>query len=87
MAVKRYGYHPDHRLVIYFAGHGWTRNNDLGDLVPVDAPAASRPSGDLEFAKSALSMEQIMTWADQMEAKHVLFIFDSRFSGAIFKVR
>lgn len=85
--VKRFGYHPDHRLVIYFAGHGWTRNNDLGYLVPVDAPAASRPDSDLEFAKSALSMEQIMSWAKQMEAKHVLFIFDSCFSGAIFKVR
>lgn len=85
--VKRFGYRPDHRLVIYFAGHGWTRNNDLGYLVPVDAPAAARQDSDLEFARSALSMEQIMSWAKQMEAKHVLFIFDSCFSGAIFKVR
>ncbi len=85
--VKRFGYNPDNRLVIYFAGHGWTRNNDLGYLVPVDAPAVARADSDLEFAKSALSMEQIMSWAKQMEAKHVLFIFDSCFSGAIFKVR
>jgi hypothetical protein len=85
--VKRFGYNPENRLVIYFAGHGWTRNNDLGYLVPVDAPAAARADSDLEFAKSALSMEQIMSWAKQMEAKHVLFIFDSCFSGAIFKVR
>lgn len=85
--VQRYGFMPDSRLVIYFAGHGWTRNNDLGYLVPVDAPDASTLEGDLDFAKNALSMEQIISWSKQMEAKHVLFIFDSCFSGSIFKAR
>jgi hypothetical protein len=85
--VQRYGFKPNSRLVIYFAGHGWTRNNDLGYLVPVDAPDASSVAGDLDFARQALSMEQILSWAKQMEAKHVLFIFDSCFSGAVFKVR
>jgi hypothetical protein len=32
-------------------------------------------------------MEQINSWATQMEAKHVLFVFDSCFSGTIFKQR
>lgn len=85
--VQRFGFKPNSRLVIYFAGHGWTRNNDLGYLVPVDAPDASSVAGDLDFARQALSMEQILSWAKQMEAKHVLFIFDSCFSGAVFKVR
>lgn len=85
--ITKYGYRPDARLVFYIAGHGWTRNNDLGYLVPIDAPDASTINGDLEFAKEALSMEQIMSWSKQMEAKHVLFIFDSCFSGSIFKVR
>ncbi len=85
--IQRHGFNPDNRLVIYFAGHGWTRANDLGYLVPVDAPDASTVQGDLEFARRALSMEQIISWSKQMEAKHVLFIFDSCFSGAIFKVR
>ena len=85
--IQRHGFKPDNRLVIYFAGHGWTRKGDLGYLVPVDAPDASSLDGDLEFAKRALSMEQILSWSRQMEAKHVLFIFDSCFSGAIFKVR
>jgi hypothetical protein len=85
--IQRHGFNPDNRLVIYFAGHGWTRNNDVGYLVPVDAPDASSVQGDLEFAKRALSMEQIMSWSKQMEARHVLFIFDSCFAGAIFKVR
>jgi hypothetical protein len=85
--IQRYGFMPDSRLVIYFAGHGWTRNNDLGYLVPVDAPDASTVEGDLDFAKNALSMEQILSWSKQMEAKHVLFIFDSCFSGSVFKAR
>ncbi len=85
--IRRYGFNPENRLVIYFAGHGWTRNNDFGYLVPVDAPDASTVQGDLEFARKALSMEQIMSWSKQMEARHVLFIFDSCFSGAVFKVR
>jgi uncharacterized caspase-like protein len=85
--IQQRGFNPDNRLVIYYAGHGWTRNNDFGYLVPVDAPDASSVQGDLEFAKRALSMEQIMSWSRQMEARHVLFIFDSCFSGAIFKVR
>ncbi|MEB3260379.1 MAG: caspase family protein [Cyanobacteriota bacterium] len=85
--IEKYGYRPDARLVFYIAGHGWTRNNDLGYLVPIDAPDASSINGDLEFAKEALSMEQIISWSKQMEAKHVLFIFDSCFSGSIFKVR
>ena len=85
--IQRYGFSPDNRLVIFFSGHGWTRNNDLGYLVPVDAPDASTVAGDLDFAKRALSMEQILSWSKQMEAKHVLFIFDSCFSGTVFKVR
>ena len=85
--IQRHGFKPDNRLVITFAGHGWTRKGDLGYLVPIDAPDASSIEGDLEFAKRALSMEQILSWSRQMEAKHVLFIFDSCFSGAIFKVR
>ena len=85
--VQRYGFNPNSRLVIYFAGHGWTRSGDLGYLVPVDAPDSSTVEGDLDFAKRALSMEQILSWSKQMEAKHVLFVFDSCFSGAIFKVR
>jgi hypothetical protein len=85
--IQRFGFKPNNRLVVYFAGHGWTRSGDLGYLVPVDAPDSSSVQGDLDFARRALSMEQILSWSKQMEAKHVLFVFDSCFSGAVFKVR
>ncbi|WP_216902843.1 hypothetical protein [Synechococcus sp. CCY 9618] len=85
--IKRYGFAYYIRLLICFAGHRWTRNNALGYLVAVDAPANDRVEGDLAFATSALSMEQVMSWARQMEARHVLFMFNSCVSGAMFKVR
>ncbi len=83
--IDDYGYRQNNRLVIFFAGHGYTRQQTKGYLVPVDAPD---PIVDEQgFLKAALSMEQINSWATQMEAKHVLFVFDSCFSGTIFKQR
>jgi len=83
--IDDYGYLLNNRLVIFFAGHGHTRQQTKGYLVPVDAPD---PIVDERgFLKAALSMEQINSWASQMEAKHVLFVFDSCFSGTIFKQR
>jgi len=86
--LNNFGYQSDNRLVIFFAGHGWTRKNSKGYLVPVDAPdpAVSRKN-EHEFLKIALDMEQFESWAKQIEAKHVLFVFDSCFSGLIFKKR
>jgi len=34
-----------------------------------------------------VNMELIMTWARQIESKHALFLFDSCFSGTIFKAK
>jgi hypothetical protein len=85
--IQNHGFQPDNRLLIYYAGHGWTRKTNYGYLVPIDAPDASTVEGDLKFARMALSMEQILSWSKQIEAKHVLFVFDSCFSGSVFKVR
>jgi hypothetical protein len=85
--IQSHGFQPDNRLLIYYAGHGWTRKTNYGYLVPIDAPDASTVEGDLKFARMALSMEQILSWSKQIEAKHVLFVFDSCFSGSVFKVR
>ncbi|MDR1506667.1 MAG: caspase family protein [Treponema sp.] len=45
--LNRYGYDPDTRIVVYYAGHGETLQlgggNEMGYIVPVDAPL---PSGD-----------------------------------------
>jgi WD40 repeat protein len=86
--VNNYGYQSDNRLVLFFAGHGWTRKNSKGYIVPVDAPdPAVGRQNEVDFLKIALDMEQFESWAKQIEAKHVLFVFDSCFSGLIFKQR
>jgi uncharacterized caspase-like protein len=83
--VSQYGEQKDDRLLIYFAGHGETLttsdNRQLGYLVPADAPP-SRNSAT--FKRLAISMQAIDNYAQQIEAKHVLFVFDSCFSGMLF---
>jgi formylglycine-generating enzyme required for sulfatase activity len=82
--IEYNGFDRDARLLFIFSGHGYTRGN-RGYLVPADAPD---PRLDEKgFLRRALSMDQILAWARQIEAKHALFIFDSCFSGSIFQTR
>ena len=86
--INSYGYQTDNRLVFYFAGHGVTRQKTKGYFVPIDAPdPAVNPQSEQDFLSLALSMEEVETWSKRIEAKHVLFVFDSCFSGTIFKQR
>ncbi|MDM8516361.1 PEGA domain-containing protein [Desulfobacterales bacterium HSG16] len=82
--IKKYGYQRENRLLFFYSGHGHTRlNNSKGYLVPTDAP---NPRNDvIGFQQKALGMTQILAWARDIEAKHALFLFDSCFSGTIFK--
>ena len=83
--IDNYGYKSNNRLVIFFTGHGHTRNRTKGYLVPVDAPD---PIIDEQgFLKYAFSMDRMMLWAKEIEAKHALFVFDSCFSGTVFKTK
>ena len=84
--IRKYGYLEETRLLFYFSGHGHTRKGGRkGYLVPSDAPLPSRD--EQAFLQKALPMSQILAWARSMEAKHVLFMFDSCFSGTVFKQR
>ncbi len=85
--IDNYGYEPDNRLVIFFSGHGHTRHRTKGYLVPVDAQDPTSRKNERDFLRVALPMEQIIAWARRIEAKHVLFVFDSCFSGTVFKQR
>jgi len=80
------------RLLIYYAGHGETLTPQygktavpLGFLIPVDAarkPAPGEPADD--FIDSAVSMDQVESWARQIESLHAMFVFNSCYSGTIF---
>ncbi|MBR0665203.1 hypothetical protein GXW71_12635 [Roseomonas hellenica] len=83
--VRTRGAVPDARLFVYFGGHGWTRDvgtRPMGFIVPVDAP---EPSQDQRrFMQMALPMTLFEAYARVPDARHMLFVFDSCFSGAFF---
>jgi hypothetical protein len=84
--IDRYGYARDNRLLFFFSGHGHTRlEGRKGYLVPADAPNPERD--ERGFLAKALDMGQVMAWARRIEARHALFLFDSCFSGTVFKVK
>ena len=84
---NQYGLDYESRILIYFAGHGYTEKrpwgSDMGYIVMVDAP---NPQHDKKgFLRRAIDMARIQTYVKSIDAKHVLFLFDSCFSGAIFR--
>ena len=84
--INSHGYDPNNRLLFFYSGHGFTRmNGKKGYLVPVDAPDPDKD--EKGFLTKALGMNHILSWSRDIEAKHVLFLFDSCFSGTVFKQR
>ncbi len=73
-------------LMIYFAGHGQTEtfeNRDKqgqiiiekeGYIIPIDADTKN-------YEGTAISMSKIRDMATKYKAKHILFVFDSCYSG------
>jgi hypothetical protein len=80
-----HGRKDDARLLIYFAGHGYTSKvfeSTLGWIIPSDTPHPETSSA--EFAVTAFSMRRIQEFSEFITAKHVMWVFDSCFSGSIF---
>ncbi len=84
--VNDYGFVKTNRLLIYFAGHGYTYTDaetggQFGYIVPIDAP---NPQRDLiAFQQRAVSMDEIENLARRIQSRHAMFIFDSCFSGTL----
>ncbi|MCK1658479.1 caspase family protein [Bradyrhizobium sp. 151] len=77
------------RVLVFYAGHGATRrvrDQAIGYVVPVDAPT-KKPDTEEEFLTKAIRLSKFVEWASAMESKHVLFVFDSCFSGSILNSR
>ena len=82
--INNHGFDPDNRLLLFFSGHGHSRRNGTkGYLVPTDAPDPRLD--DIAFLQKAIPMSQVIEWSRRIESKHALFVFDSCFSGTIFK--
>ena len=82
------GKNEDARLLFYYAGHGYTEEladgEPLGYLVMIDAPFVK--SGGIDGSKS-VDMKWLVTQSLRMQSRHVLFVFDSCFSGTILNAR
>ena len=95
--ISKYGQRSNNRIVFYFSGHGYTSllsdGRRMGYLVMSDAPsmpdeedALRTAPSDEEFERflpSAITTDEIETYARRFTAKHVLFVFDSCFSGTV----
>jgi hypothetical protein len=75
----------DALLLVFYAGHGYTTTSatgeDLGWIVPVDA---ERPGDVGLFQAGALSMRRFLEVSETARARHMVFVFDSCFSGGVF---
>jgi len=73
---KKVGRHD--RVVFYFAGHGQTedlaKGGKRGYIIPVDADMSN-------YSGTAISMEQIRSLSSRIQAKHLLYVMDSCYSG------
>ncbi len=82
------GKDKDNRLLFYYAGHGYTTKaatgEDLGYLVMLDTPS---PTNAAEFDLYSVDMVKFVSDSKKIHAKHVLFMFDSCFSGTVLNLR
>jgi outer membrane protein OmpA-like peptidoglycan-associated protein len=83
----------DARLFIYYAGHGYTevntsRNEYRGYITGSDTPYADGSPGGYAVARvKAISMEAIRGMVTDVNARQLLFVFDSCFAGTVFAAR
>ncbi len=82
------GKDTNNRLLFYYAGHGYTTKSaigeDIGYLVMLDTP---HPENAGEFDLYSIDMVKFVSDSKKIHAKHVLFMFDSRFSGTILNLQ
>ena len=86
--IYEFGKDKDNRLLFYYAGHGYTTKaatgEDLGYLVMLDTPS---PANAAAFDLYSVDMVKFVSDSKKIHAKHVLFMFDSCFSGTVLNLR
>ncbi|OGF64694.1 MAG: hypothetical protein A2Y62_14630 [Candidatus Fischerbacteria bacterium RBG_13_37_8] len=87
--IARKGQDQDAQILIYYAGHGYTEKvaggENLGYILMIDTP---QPKDNYSlFMQKATRMTEIIDYAKLFKSKHVLFMFDSCFSGSILSLR
>lgn len=76
----------DARVLVYVSGHGVsiTQTRPFGYVVPVDAPDEQQ-AGRRAVARASVPMQLFAAWAQLPSARHMMFVFDSCFSGSFFQ--
>lgn len=87
---NKLGNNPEERLFLYYAGHGFTVQNQntgrsIGFITAKNTP--SNESNESAAVEGAVSMSRIDGLAVESQALHILAVFDSCFSGSIFNFR
>ena len=78
---------PASRSVFYYAGQGATLKTNGGHRgFPVPSAAPSAAEDSRSFWRHAVSMARFQEYANESPARHVMFLFDSCFSGTVFEV-
>lgn len=80
------GKEKNRSIIFYYAGHGETRimadGTRTGWIIPKDCPLLR--SNGKKFTDKAISSKALETYSIQMQARHVLMLFDTSFSGEVF---
>ncbi len=86
--IHEAGKDKNNRLLFYYAGHGYTTQSALGEnlgyLVMLDTPS---PENTQAFDLYSIDIAKLVTDSKKIHAKHVLFMFDSRFSSTILNLK
>jgi len=89
--LREYGNDSNARLLIYYAGHGYTeiqRNENRGYITGIDTPRIDGTRQAYDAARlKAISMAEIRAPLERAPAKSILVLFDSCFAGTIFTNR
>ena len=75
---------PEDDLVIFFAGHGTTRNDKVGDQTQSDGflvPFEARAPGAINYWSDYLNIEEFLRKVSTLPSEHILVILDSCHSG------
>ncbi len=75
---------PEDDLIIFFAGHGTTRNDKVGDQTQSDGflvPYEARAPGAVEYWSDYINIEEFLRKVSSLPSEHILVILDSCHSG------
>ncbi len=70
---------PDSRLLVFFAGHGYTKTGaggEVGFLIPHD--------GRIDDLSTLIRWEELTLNAELIPSKHIFFIMDACYGGLVF---